>query len=70
MTCTEEERPCEDRGGDWSDVATIKNNASSHQKLKEAKKDSPLRSLLGGQFDKHLNFLLVRLRLKFWSPEP
>ena len=45
---TQGRKPCDKRGRDWSDVGTGQGTpriAGYHQKLEEAKKDSPLEPL-------------------------
>lgn len=36
--------PCEDRSGDWSDIAKKTKNAGKYQKLEEARSEFSLRS--------------------------
>lgn len=45
-------------------------NAGGHQRLQEAKTDSHLGPLEGGQPDKHLNVCPGRLMSNFWPSEP
>lgn len=69
MTRREEERPVKTEavtGVLWP----RSKQAGSHRKLEEAKRDSPLGPLVGGQFDKHFHFRPVRLMLNFCFPEP
>lgn len=63
-------RQCDHRGRDWSDILHKPWNASSHQKLEEARNDSALEPSEGMWSYQHPWFGQVILILDFWPPEP
>ena len=62
---TQERRPLEGRGKDWSDAPTSQRTqkiVSSHQKLKKARKDSFPKAFKDSMFLPNLNFGLLASR--------